>query len=51
MNVPFLDLKAQLLKIRSEIQKRFSEIIDNTSFVCGKGVAEFEDNFKAIRYR
>ena len=48
MQVPFLDLKSQLPKIRSEIQNRFSEIIDNTSFVCGKGVAEFEDNFSKL---
>jgi len=48
MNVPFLDLKAQLPKIRSEIEDRFSKIIDNTAFVCGKEVQEFEETFSAL---
>jgi dTDP-4-amino-4,6-dideoxygalactose transaminase len=48
MNVPFLDLKAQFPKIRSEIEKRFSNIIDNTAFVCGKGVQEFEESFSKL---
>jgi len=45
MNVPFLDLKAQLPLIRSEIESRFSHIIDNTAFVCGREVNEFEETF------
>jgi dTDP-4-amino-4,6-dideoxygalactose transaminase len=45
MNVPFLDLKAQLPLIREKIEKRFSEIIDNTAFISGKNVAEFEERF------
>ncbi len=45
MNVPFLDLKAQLPQIREEIEARFSRIIDNTAFVCGKEVREFEETF------
>jgi dTDP-4-amino-4,6-dideoxygalactose transaminase len=48
MNVPFLDLKAQLPKIRSEIEDRFSKIIDNTAFVCGKEVQEFEETFSEL---
>jgi dTDP-4-amino-4,6-dideoxygalactose transaminase len=48
MNVPFLDLKAQFPKIRSEIEKRFSDIIDNTAFVCGKGVQGFEETFSEL---
>jgi dTDP-4-amino-4,6-dideoxygalactose transaminase len=48
MNVPFLDLKAQLPEIRSEIEERFSKIIDNTAFVCGKEVQEFEENFSEL---
>jgi len=48
MNVPFLNLKAQLPKIRSEIDTRFSSIIDNTAFVCGKEVKEFEEKFSEL---
>ena len=48
MNVPFLNLKAQLPKIRSEIEERFSKIIDNTAFVCGKEVQEFEETFSEL---
>jgi len=48
MNVPFIDLKAQLPKIRSGIEERFSKIIDNTAFVCGKGVQEFEETFSEL---
>ncbi len=45
MNVPFLDLKAQLPLIREEVEERFSEIITNTAFISGKNVAEFEERF------
>jgi dTDP-4-amino-4,6-dideoxygalactose transaminase len=48
MNVPFLDLKAQLPLIRTEIEERFARIIDNTAFVCGREVKEFEDTFANI---
>jgi len=48
MNVQFLDLKAQLPKIRSEIEDRFSKIIDNTAFICGKEVQEFEATFSEL---
>ncbi len=49
MNVPFIDLKAQLPKIRSEIEERFSKIIDNTAFVCGKEVQEFEETYSKLQ--
>jgi dTDP-4-amino-4,6-dideoxygalactose transaminase len=48
MNVPFINLKAQLPKIRSEIEGRFSKIIENTAFVCGKEVQEFEETFSEL---
>jgi len=48
MIVPFLDLKAQLPSIRSEIEERISEVIDNTAFVCGKKVQEFEKTFSKL---
>ena len=48
MDVPFLDLKAHLPQIRAEIEERFSRIIDNTAFVCGKEVKEFEETFSKL---
>jgi len=48
MEVPFLDLKAQLPQIRVEIEKRFSKVIDNTAFVCGREVKEFEETFTKL---
>jgi dTDP-4-amino-4,6-dideoxygalactose transaminase len=49
MKVPFLDLQIQLPKIRAEIEERFSKIIDNTAFVCGKEVQEFENAFSELQ--
>jgi len=48
MKVPFLDLKAQLPQIRAEIEERFSAIIENTAFICGKEVREFETAFSKL---
>jgi len=48
MNVPFLDLKAQLPTIRTEIEERFSRIMDDTAFVCGREVQEFEKTFSKL---
>ncbi len=48
MQVPFLDLKAQYKKIRSEINPAIQEILDSSAFVLGKAVAEFENNFAKI---
>jgi len=48
MNVPFLDLKAQIPQIREDIEERFSRIIDNTAFVCGREVKEFEERFAGL---
>jgi dTDP-4-amino-4,6-dideoxygalactose transaminase len=48
MKVPFLDLKAQLPQIRNEIEERFSRIVDNTAFVCGEEVQEFEEKFAEL---
>ena len=49
MNVPFLDLKAQVPQIRKEIEEKFSRIIDNTAFVCGREVKEFEEKFAKLQ--
>ena len=49
MKVPFLDLKSQIGTIRAEIEERFSSIINNTAFVCGKDVANFENKFTEMQ--
>jgi dTDP-4-amino-4,6-dideoxygalactose transaminase len=48
MQVPFLNLKMQLPDIRKEIESKFSTIIDNTSFVCGSNVSEFEKKYSEL---
>ena len=45
MQVPFLDLKAQYQSIKNEINPAIQSILDNTSFVLGKAVADFESDF------
>jgi dTDP-4-amino-4,6-dideoxygalactose transaminase len=45
MNVPFLDLKAQYLTIKDEVQDAINEVLENTAYVLGKSVADFEQNF------
>jgi dTDP-4-amino-4,6-dideoxygalactose transaminase len=48
MKVPFFDLKKQLPLIRPEIEERFSSIIDNTAFVSGSTVGEFQKLFSKL---
>src|SRR5689334_21719129 len=45
MNVPFVDLKQQYLSIKNDIDAGIQKVIDNTSFVGGKYVKEFEEAF------
>ncbi|MGB5620343.1 MAG: DegT/DnrJ/EryC1/StrS family aminotransferase [Desulfobacterales bacterium] len=45
MEVPFLDLKAQLPQILPEIEVRLKDIIANTGFILGKYVSDFEEAF------
>jgi dTDP-4-amino-4,6-dideoxygalactose transaminase len=45
MNVPFLDLKAQYKDIKSELDIKIHEVIDNTAFVMGKYLQSFEESF------
>jgi len=45
MKVPFLDIKAQYDSIRDEINPAIQNILDNTSFILGNAVKEFESNF------
>lgn len=42
MLIPFVDLKAQYQNIKSEINQAIQSVIDETAFIRGKYVAEFE---------
>jgi len=49
MKIPFVDLKAQYLSIKPKMDAAVHEIIENTAFIKGKAVDDFEQNFaKAI---
>jgi len=45
MQVPFLDLKAQYQQIKSEIHPKINDILENTAFILGKYVKDFEERF------
>lgn len=45
MNIPFVDLRVQYLSIKEEIDKAIQEVIENTAFVGGTFVKEFETRF------
>lgn len=47
MRVPFVDLRAQYLMIRDEVHPAVDAVLSETSFVGGRRVAEFEDEFAA----
>jgi dTDP-4-amino-4,6-dideoxygalactose transaminase len=45
MNIPFLDLKAQYKSIKDEVLPEINNVLDNTAYIMGKPVAEFEKAF------
>jgi dTDP-4-amino-4,6-dideoxygalactose transaminase len=45
MNVPFLDLKIQYQSIKQEIAVAVQSVLDNTAYILGKYVSEFEQEF------
>lgn len=45
MNIPFIDLKAQIKSIRNEIDEVINQVIDNTDFINGKFNKIFCENF------
>jgi dTDP-4-amino-4,6-dideoxygalactose transaminase len=45
MNIPFLDLKAQYTKIKNEILPEINDVLDNTAYILGKKVQNFESAF------
>jgi dTDP-4-amino-4,6-dideoxygalactose transaminase len=47
VSVPFVDLRAQYLSIKPEVDAAIQRILDTTQFVLGAEVAEFEKEFAA----
>lgn len=45
MIVPFLDLKSQYNLIKAEINLAITEVLENTAFILGKSVKNFEIDF------
>src|SRR4029077_12077117 len=45
--IPFVDLKAQYLSIKSEIDAAVLKTLETTSFILGPEVASFEEEFAA----
>ena len=45
MKIPFLDLKAQYASIKKEITPAIQDVLDNTAYILGKPVYEFEQQF------
>lgn len=45
MKVPFVDLKAQYLNHKQEIDQAIANVINDTAFIGGKYVEEFEQNY------
>lgn len=43
--IPFLDLKAQVAPIRAEIDAAIADVVDNTAFILGPRVENFERKF------
>ncbi len=48
MNIPLVDLKAQYLSIKDEIDAAVQRVIDNTAFIMGPEVERFEGDFAAF---
>lgn len=45
MSIPYADLKAQYLSIKEEVDAAIQDCIDNTAFIGGGVVKEFENDF------
>ncbi|MBU1011381.1 MAG: DegT/DnrJ/EryC1/StrS family aminotransferase [Bacteroidetes bacterium] len=46
--VPFVDLRAQYLSLKDEIDKAISNVIDETAFIGGNNVLAFEEKFAKL---
>lgn len=45
MKVPFVDLKTQYESLKSEITPAINKVLDNTAYILGKSVNDFENAF------
>ncbi len=45
MQVPFLDLKVQYQSIKEEVNAAIQNVLENTAYVLGKPVSDFENEF------
>jgi len=45
MHIPLVDVKAQYLAIKKEIDDAISRIVDGSTFIGGKEVVQFEESF------
>ncbi len=48
MNIPFVDLKAQYQSIKKDIDKAIASVIEDTAFIKGKYVQQFEKEFAEL---
>lgn len=48
MKIPFVDLKTQYLDFKEEMDQAIFEVIENTAFIGGKIVKDFEDAFAEL---
>src|SRR5262245_36042818 len=47
MKIPFVDLKAQYLSLKEDIDNAIQEVIDQTAFIGGAAIKQFEAGFAA----
>lgn len=47
MSIPFVDLKAQYESIKDEIDDAIASVINQTAFIGGRAIQEFENDFAA----
>jgi len=45
MTIPLVDLKAQYLSIKDEMDAAIQRVVDSTSFILGPDVRAFEEEF------
>jgi dTDP-4-amino-4,6-dideoxygalactose transaminase len=48
MTIPLVDLKAQYLSIKDEMDAAIQRVVDNTSFIMGPDVRAFEEEFASF---
>lgn len=49
MNIPFLDLKANYQSIKTEVDSAIQNVLDNTAYILGASVQNFEKDFAAAQ--